>query len=120
MNERERIELLKQVAECAPKEWASPHGIDTWDRGVLRFDVPNEPGSVSCYLRLMNDIHDAEAIIAMLDAMEQNGDYVSVYRVSGNQYYCSTSANDRVMTKGATRAEAAAKAFVQVFGGKQS
>jgi hypothetical protein len=104
-------ELLEQVAKVAP-EWM---GAEC--KGpvlAVRFTgVTNSPliGSAS-------DVSNGAAIIAMLDAMEQDGEKPYILPKNGDAYLCGLQG--RTFPKdgwahGKTRAEAVAKAFVQVF-----
>ena len=66
MTNEERIELLKAVAECAPKEMGARfHGtyVDFVGPGMDDGDGPPQLG-------LEDDLCDASACFAMLDAME--------------------------------------------------
>ena len=138
MNEQDRIELLKQVAECAPKEMNAEFsyrpnylhrvnfriGFD--DHGMMEMDD--------------DDIIDATGIICMLNAMDfldtPFGPAVLVEVIGSKHlshdvepskaWVCRRMVcpeNDSVFTTaegyGTTRAEAVARAFVKVFGGKK-
>jgi len=122
MTQEERIELLRKVAEVAPKE--------------MRARMSNDGDSVffaedPAWLELCGiDSDDAQAIIAMLDAMEGLGFNVWV----GRHVYCDNPETKHLATDGyccdgyiigtgerffaligKTRAEAVARAFVEVF-----
>lgn len=137
MTEQERIELLKAVAECAPKEMGAVYSDRTYDvggisdpcylSGVVSFTELPE-GSPLCLVESHPyDILDGPACFAMLDAMEKAGYYTLLgwasdvenhYPVDG-RYACQVinGKYDRVVEReGTTRVEAAARAFVQVFG----
>lgn len=104
MKEQERIELLKQVAECAPKEMRAE--LNEWHGHSVQFSKPPAFG-----LTLRNDHVDAYAIVAMLDAMEAL--HAPVCLTWDGIYICSTLHH---RGQGKTRAEAVARAFVKVFG----
>lgn len=142
MTEQERIELLKQVADCAPKYMGADFvGPDRLDNQRVEFHI-NRDGKYcndSASLDLFDwgkypesiDYQDAPAIIAMLDAMEKAGltpalsitaaDDAYRYEVAYAQYgkrcdSCGTYGYTHLEFHGATRAEAVARAFVRVFG----
>jgi hypothetical protein len=137
MTNEERIELLKAVAECAPKEM----GARFWYVGpimrasastgdcmpnVVNFCGPGmDDGDGPPQLGLQDDLCDASACFAMLDAMEKAGfntansfDQVQTPPVHDCTAYKWPTPDDRQYHKsiGTTRAEAVARAFVQVFG----
>ena len=131
MTQEERIELLRQVAAVALKEM----GARFYDpQGVLLFEGTKD---ISDLVRLTlngDDVFDAEAIIAMLDAMEEAGHVVwlsqHIYcedpeddRLDVDGYECSgyrlRGESDNFDGKGETRAEAVARAFVEVFEEKE-
>lgn len=123
MTQEERIELLRKVAEVAPKEMKAEYaeaGKYSEVECVLLMGCHESP----LYLHLDPEYKDGEAIIAMLDAMEGAGwaayagseaDDNGV-RIPG--YYCccyDTNDCESLECKGETRAEAVARAFVEVF-----
>jgi hypothetical protein len=134
MTEEERIELLKWVAEVAPKEM----GAEKWHESVADGTCNSVSFSGRHYLSLESDISDASACFAMLDAIE-NGvpdAWTKLLKVDAFDPYClhveagvsdeeynsirQFSDADRplrldIMGIGATRAEAIARAFVAVF-----
>lgn len=122
MTQEERIELLRKVAEVAPKEM----GAKLISSEGVKFSRDN--GQTTAVLTADDDMFDAEAIIAMLDAMEARdleglGPEVCVELTgSKGEYHCRRwvcPENDdslaTVNTQGDTRAEAVARAFVEVF-----
>ncbi len=102
-------ELLKRVAQCAPKEMCAFLGHNA--RGVS-FDPDGTPAFVSL---ISNDIMNGSGIVAMLDAMEQVGlrPYVC-QKIDGSGYFAAFMGSDGTFD-GATRAEAVARAFCAVF-----
>lgn len=107
----DRQELLRAVAECAPEEWAVEIS-DIHDYDHLQLDTV-----VLCLQG--NDIEDAPAIIAMLDEIERR-DYFT--EVGNNKrpvdYFCVVEPDGispQETYRGATRAEAVARAFVAVM-----
>jgi hypothetical protein len=124
MTEEERIELLKWVAEVAPKEM----GAEKWHESVADGTCNSVSFSGRHYLSLESDISDASACFAMLDAIERadaetDSPHVNVVSLSGanGRYECDgdIAPGDGYIhfidEKGATRAEAVARAFVAVF-----
>lgn len=132
MNETERIELLRAVAECAPKEMKATFrekGTYSETECVLFMGCEQSP----LYLHLHPEWTDGEESFAMLDAMEKAGCNValtsSVYfdGVHHPGYGCyvkrpweSFSMRPSQCHQGETRAEAIARAFVQVFQKRES
>ncbi len=115
MNEQERIELLKAVAECAPKEMDA-----RLSQGILvKYKV--DIHGANCTLYLDPSFKDGDAMLAMLDAMEKAGWFPRLGNNSYAHYWCSvydhTPVTPKIQTKGTTRAEAVSRAFVAVFGG---
>ena len=125
MTQEERIELLKRVAEVAPKEM----GAKLISSQGVKFSRDN--GQTTAVLTADDDMFDAEAIIAMLDAIEGAGHVVwlsqHIYcedpednRLDVDGYECNgyrlRGESDNFDGKGNTRAEAVARAFVEVFG----
>lgn len=116
MTGAERIELLQNVARVAPKEmWCVMRGREVIFRGLPDW----EP-----YLELSDDMTDARGIITLLDAMEGAGWETSLASPSSEWSDCRFALtftrvrDDYTDTEfGSTRAEAVARAFVQVFGG---
>lgn len=110
MTQEERIELLKRVAEVAPKEM----GAKLISSQGVKFSRDN--GQTTAVLTADDDMFDAEAIIAMLDAMEGVGYFPMLYG-NGESYECSNAlyADNCIPTQNKTRAEAVARAFVDVF-----
>lgn len=129
MTNEERVELLRRVAEVAPKEMGA-------------YFVGPDEGLDSCRVEAVGprgfaldlhdwgsgmDYHDAAAIIAMLDAMEKAGYAIGLvsftpgarwYRVEWWRDLRDARDNPgRCEFDGDTRAEAVARAFVRVFGG---
>ena len=134
MTQEERIELLRQVAAVALKEM----GARFYDpQGVLLFEGTKD---ISDLVRLTlngDDVFDAEAIIAMLDAMEEAGWWVELaglaemlegwktgridrgYSVTFVENHPTFTTDEGIVVPipfiGKTRAEAVARAFVQMF-----
>lgn len=141
MNEQERIELLKAVAECAPKEMGAEYSDRTYDvgdisnpacylTGIVSFtELPD--GSPLCLVsQPPYSTLDGDACFAMLDAMRDTGIQleIRVYPQSACEnrpcvipYLDATG--ERFLSPpddhffGDTIAEAVARAFVAVFGG---
>lgn len=122
-NETERIELLKAVADCAP-EWMRA----TFSHG----NVSLNGCEYTPYCRANHpDEANGDFIIALLDAMEKEGWHVDLMNVPpvmaepvGCRYYCNGRQNGGDNKQFSTplretRAEAVARAFVAVFGGKE-
>lgn len=123
MTNEERIELLKEVARVAPKEWEADHCTISGEPCV-QFEALNYE-----VLRFSdNDIENAPAIIVMLDAMEEAGAAGELAPrpcgVVGGEYYYSIWPYPGSKVRkpyydqefdGKTRAEAVARAFVEVF-----
>ena len=131
MTQEERIELLRQVSAVAPEEMGAVL-IQSKKPNAQGVKFSNENGQATGILTLNgDDVFDAEAIIAMLDAMEEAGHVVwlsqHIYcedpeddRLDVDGYECSgyrlRGESDNFDGKGETRAEAVARAFVEVFG----
>lgn len=121
MSEQERIELLKEVARVAPKEWQA--NLRDHEHLTL-WAVDTQPKGYACHLNFDEpDSINGTAIIAMLDAMEKAGFEIHIATVSTGEgivgYNVSASKfcilGSGVECTGTTRAEAVARAFVQVF-----
>jgi hypothetical protein len=123
MNEVERLELLRQVAECAPYDWnVAESDIDDYDQIFLNNTILHLSGF---------DVEDAPAIITMLDEIEKRGwlTWLDSGHLDGDPLepltYCCT-VNDkngmlyRCSGLAPTRAEAVARAFVAVMTGDSS
>lgn len=121
MTNDERIALLRKVAEVAPKEMepgfedcTNPKKAFAWFDGVA-FD--------ECVMLDLSgdDIEDAAAIIAMLNAMEKVLESGVVLTSGGGllkgKYSVKFGGWDQALPMSDTRAEAVARAFVRVFGG---
>lgn len=138
MTQEERIELLKRVAEVAPKEMGAVL-IQSENPNGQAVKFSKESGQATGLLTLNgDDVFDAEAIIAMLDAMEEAGWWVELAGLAemlegwktgriGRGYSVTFVENHPTFTTdegivvpipfiGKTRAEAVARAFVEVFG----
>lgn len=123
MTEAERIELLREVARCAPEGMGA-----TFDHeSVVNFHAYDD-GDGYPQLGLKDELCDASGCFAMLDAMECRdlggiGPSVLVELIGGDrEYRCRRwvcPENDGAMATtdegGATRAEAVSRAFVAVF-----
>ena len=138
MTNEERIELLKEVARVAPKEWDADHCTISGEPCV-QFEALNYE-----VLRFSdNDIENAPAIMVMLDAMEEAGHFpelapyksmdaddgmnkigAGMRRDAGFRYCCCLMDHNvpspepwepLQIFNGNTRAEAVARAFVEVF-----
>ena len=131
MTQEERIELLKQVAAVAPKEM----GAKLISSEGVKFSRDN--GQTTAVLTVDDDMFDAEAIIAMLDAMEEAGWWVELaglaemlegwktgridrgYSVTFVENHPTFTTDEGIVVPipfiGKTRAEAVARAFVQMF-----
>lgn len=122
MTELEHLELLLAVVRVAPKELCA--GIDV-EYCTAWFDVTWDPEKPA-QLRLDNDMIAAQACFAMLDAMEAVVPEGEVWLSRFNSDYIVCGDTDAGLTlgitlgEGATRAEAIARAFVAVFGGKDA
>ena len=126
MSNEERIELLKQVAEVAPKEMDAR----LYD-GVVFFhgaahQTESRPWVVPAIFVTFDDYYSSTAIIAMLDAINNagHGCSVSTYRKDLNKpkefsakcaVFLPLEGDRDFDGYGSTRAEAVAKSFVQVF-----
>jgi hypothetical protein len=140
---------LKRVAEVAPKEMGlifngpnDDDGNPTAEEWAWRYEVefPETPvyydgdlGRRSALLVLEDDLYDAQACFAMLDAMEDAGFYTGVwtrfeYGGFGNSQllrggYSAEALkgpdDKTIKGHGTTRAEAISRAFVAVFGAKK-
>jgi len=131
----EKIELLKNVAEVAPKEMGARF-FQYYDyvrrakEPAVEFYDPDSDEIVCCFG--YNDQRNGGGIIAMLDAMEKAGYMPSLTQTaaeSDDERYeveyaafddpcptCSHRSWEYTRHPGKTRAEAVAKAFVAVFG----
>ena len=112
MTNEERIELLKAVAECAPKEMKATfreEGTYSETECVLFMGCEQSP----LYLHLHPEWTDGEESFAMLDAMEKAGYKweLAPYWLSG-RYRCIAGG---LYGYGHSKAEAIARAFIQVF-----
>ena len=138
MTSKERIELLKKVAEVAPEEWQA-HENNDWEwltfwvpTGEYDRELPPNPYIDICDLVLYDDMRSASAIIAMIDAIEKDGWttnlHTGVYCLDPDEDWLDTEGFNFSVWKlnteidfnefGDTRVEAVAKAFVQVFSDK--
>lgn len=127
MTEQERIELLRRVAACAPKEMRAEVVLNTGDEpffahfeGIPRGASNREDEGVWLYLD--DDMDDAEAIIAMLDAMEGAGwvsfQFTSEYGdriLSGWKLHRDTEEYRSWRGDGMARSIPVARAFCAVF-----
>ena len=123
MTFEERIELLKAVAECAPKEMGALfHGtyVDFVGPGMDDGDGPPQLG-------LQDDLCDASACFVLLDAIEKAfapawvrvGHYPDIQPPYNVCVYGEDKNGEGFRNSegwGTTRAEAIARAFVAVFG----
>ena len=123
-------ELLKRVAACAPESWIGPAGRDV-KGDTIRWDIETEgfSGREQVYLRFGRpDIFNAQAIVAMLDAMEGAGFQVDLKTawmdkepkswIAEAFLWLQTRkgpAQTSVLFTGATRAEVVALAFCSMF-----
>lgn len=110
MTEQEQIELLQAVTKCGKQNLCATmdcdHRIDfnrfknTW----LNFED--------------DDIQNGSAIIALLDAMEKDGELLRIESLDEGDYQVDRYEECEWLEVGygKTRAEAVAKAFVAVFG----
>lgn len=131
MTETERIELLKEVARVAPKEMGAMYVDEPENVARVVFVcvqyrfVDNDDYHRMPLLLLEGDVLDAPAIIAMLDAMEKAGKATYIESAEDDGFVCGVG-HYEVIKKvrtfcsesaeiGATRAEAVARAFVEVF-----
>lgn len=136
LSEQDRIELLKAVVECAPKEMGAEYSDRTYDvgdisnpacylTGIVSFtELPD--GSPLCLVsQPPYSTLDGDACFAMLDAMEKVGYVPRIQLASEASYRCDWKHKDDTINflmlseKGSTRAEAVSKAFVAVFGGEK-
>ena len=135
MTEQERVELLKRVVEVAPKEMGlifngpnDDDGNPTAEEWAWRYEVefPETPvyydgdlGRRSALLVLVDDLYDAQACFAMLDAMERAQDWMlSTHVEDGVRRYCVWKDWDDdypAISGAASRAEAIARAFISCF-----
>ena len=139
MNEQERIALLEQVAECAPKGWTAKLQAFLTRSDALVFHYFENGTHSSALLSFESDYRDALAITAMLNAIESKGfacgvataripeSVGSYYNKNGEGYDCVYQDQNEEpcrrfnhKTNGSTRSEAVARAFVKVFRGVQS
>lgn len=115
MNEIDRVALLKEVAgvvayDIAPR-WSSPSVVP------LQLAISSHRHDLN-WLCLDNDEDDANAIIAMLDAIQEIGrvHLSSPTKDSPNTYQVRVQRNGSHFDYvGETRAEAVARAFVETF-----
>ena len=117
MDNTERIELLRKVAEVAPKEMGAQfrEGYTSWHTHTPLSVV--FMGNYTC-LGLANDIQDAAACFAMLEAMEEDSYCVLLGKEADASHRCWVGSKEVGCNYfGDTRAEAVARAFVRVFGG---
>ena len=122
MTNDERIALLRRVAEVAPKEM----GVElSEENGWVEIGWNQQARDAGHLTFDRDDQSNGTPIIAMLDAMEKAGwrcHLLGRYEsFMGTAYLLDCCKRGDVLpireTVGATRAEAVARAFVQVFGG---
>lgn len=125
MTQEERIELLKQVAEVAPEGCRGEYRDLPYEKVVLKIDRGDTERWIA--LELYDEYEDAEAIIAMLDAIQAKEDkswvrlgyYPDIAQSPYNVVVYYESPDGLFIREsegfGATRAEAVARAFVEVF-----
>ena len=131
MTQEERIELLRQVSAVAPEEMGAVL-IQSKKPNAQGVKFSNENGQATGILTLNgDDVFDAEAIIAMLDAIQAKEDkswvrlgyYPDIAQSPYNVVVYYESPDGLFIREsegfGATRAEAVARAFVQVFEEKE-
>lgn len=125
MTEAERVELLREVAECAPEGMGAEKHHELIADGTCN-SVHFVMKSAS--LELISDLADARACFVMLDAMEAAGFLMALEACKppmiepeeddSKTYICHGGNWETGMVaryRGSTRAEAVARAFVAVF-----
>lgn len=122
--DRERVELLKAVADCWPKnEYPWQAAIFAKKSHFVEIALPAENDAQletgfteSAYLELKDDAKDATVIVLMLDAMEKAGmPTVRFYRIV-REWHCEVpNGYGDFEGSGPTRAYALAQAFVDCF-----